>query len=137
MRTRALGDEGRVVKQVAFPRGHSVAVVAEGEFEPRSVGSYTIRLYNSPNPAFPFDNFVAGIVRPRNGVVEDVGFVALERSAAAALVVIVRSAGSGGYRSADAFDLTSQRITLIGSVSGLAPNVNPIEALRRQLILKH
>ena len=47
-------------------------VVAEGEYEVRSIGSYTIRLYKVLSPEHPTDNFVCGSIRPRDGVVEDV-----------------------------------------------------------------
>jgi hypothetical protein len=51
-----LADEGRYVKQLPLPDGR-VSVVAEGDMEPRSIGSYSIRFYGARNPDFPTDDF--------------------------------------------------------------------------------
>jgi len=53
-------------------------VVAEGEGEPRSIGSYSIRLYGSANPDFPLDDFIAGVVVPRDGSVERLAKLGIE-----------------------------------------------------------
>src|SRR5262245_39687483 len=103
----ALGAEegARLVKTVPFPGSPQMAVVAEGDFEPRSIGSYSLRIYAGTNPDFPYDAFMAGTVRPRDGTVEDLKFFDLDRDGVLDIIVILRSAGSGGYRSADAFEL--------------------------------
>jgi hypothetical protein len=72
-------DRGaRVVKQEVIPGGSAIVVVAEGDFEPRSLGSYSVRAYTAANPRFPFDDFIAGTVRPRDGTVDFVGFSDLD-----------------------------------------------------------
>ena len=57
----ALGAEegARLVKKAPFPGSPQIAVVAEGDFEPRSIGSYSLRIYAGTNPDFPYDAFMA------------------------------------------------------------------------------
>ena len=47
-----------------------IVVVEENTLEPRSVGSYNVRLYGGRDPRFPYDDFVAGILVPRDGTIE-------------------------------------------------------------------
>lgn len=111
----------------------TIAVVAEGDFEPRSIGSYSLRIYAATDPRFPYDHFIAGVVRPRDGVVERVQFSDLDGDGSPEIVVIVRSVGSGGYLSADAFQLREKAPTLLATVAGLAPDDDPIRALAVKL----
>ena len=111
----------------------TIAVVAEGDFEPRSIGSYSLRIYAATDPRFPYDHFIAGVVRPRDGVVERVQFSDLDGDGSPEIVVIVRSVGSGGYLSADAFQLREKAPTLLATVAGLAPSDDPIRALAVKL----
>jgi len=131
----ALGtdDSPRVIRKAAFPGAQKTVVVAEGDFEPRSVGSYSIRAYAGTDARFPYDDFIAGAVRPRDGTVEDVRFSDLDRDGLLDIVVVIRSAGSGGYLSADAFRLQGTTLTLLGSVSGLTRDADPVRALGAEL----
>jgi len=45
----------------------------------------------------------------------------------------MRAAGTGGYRSADAFRLRGRALVLLGSVSGLAKDADPVRALSARL----
>ena len=131
----ALGaDRGaRVVKQAVIPGGSTIVVVAEGDFEPRSVGSYSVRAYAAANPRFPFDAFIAGAVRPRDGTVELVGFSDLDRDGSPEIIVIIRSAGTGAYLSADALQLRGTALMLLEAVSNLPKDADPIRALEAKL----
>ncbi len=129
----AAGEDHRFVMNLKFPAGQSVAVVGEGDFEPRSIGSYSVRIYSGSNPDFPFDKYVTGLIRPRDGFIEDVTFYDLDGDGMAEILVIIRSAGSGGYLSADAFRYASKSLTLLASVSGLPKDTDPISALRTDL----
>ena len=131
----ALGaDESpRFVRQAALPGAPKTVVVAEGDFEPRSVGSYSIRAYAGTDPRFPYDAFIAGIVRPRDGTVEEVRFADLDRDGLPDIIVVIRSAGTGGSLSADAFQLQGTVLTLLESVSGLARDADPVRALEAKL----
>jgi len=131
----ALADDGnsRPVKEAVHQAGALMAVAAEGDFEPRSIGSYSLRIYNRINPDFPYDNFTAGTVRPRDGSVEDVSFSDLDNDGALEIVVVIRSAGTGAYLAGDAFQLNGARLTFLESVSNLAPDADPVRALKAKL----
>jgi Periplasmic lysozyme inhibitor of I-type lysozyme len=129
----AAGAEERVVKRAALPAAHATVVVAEGDLEPRSVGSYSIRAYDTRDPRHPYDRFLAGAVRPRNGAIEELRFADVDRDGLADIIVVMRGAGTGGYRSADAFRLRGRTLKLLGSVSGLAKDADPVRALAGRL----
>ncbi len=126
-------ESPRFVRTVPFPGSPTTVVVAEGDFEPRSVGSYSIRAYGGTDPRFPYDEFIAGTVRPRDGMVEDVRFSDLDRDGLPDIIVVIRAAGTGGYLSADAFQLQGTVLTLLESVSGLARDADPVRALQAKL----
>lgn len=126
--TLAADEPARIVRAV-LPGTTTTVVVAEGQFEPRSVGSYSLRIYAGANPRFPYDDFIAGTVRQRDGVVESVVFSDINGDRALEIVVIMRSAGTGNYRSADAFDFQGNILSLIESVAGLAKDADPVRAL--------
>lgn len=108
------------------------AVVAEGDFEPRSIGSYSLRIYGA-NPEFPTDDFLSGTVRSRDGYIEKVVIQDINGDGAEEIIVIVRSAGTGGYLSADAFQYRSKQLALTSSVADLQKNVDPIQELTKRL----
>lgn len=122
-------ESARVVKKASLPGARATIVVAEGDFEPRSIGSYSIRAYAAADARFPYDRFFAGAVRPRNGVVEELRLADVDRDGFADIVVVMRAAGTGGHRSADAFRLRGRALELLGSVSGLAKDADPVRAL--------
>ena len=51
------------------------------------------------------------------------------------IVVLARSAGTGGYQSAYAFAATKDRLSFIASVQGLRANADPVAALRLALVV--
>lgn len=122
-------DVNRIVLN-GSDEGLAVNVVAdEGEGEPRSTGSYALRLYKSGDPSYPFDVFVAGAVRAREGTLEALKFADLNRDGKNEIIVVVRSAGSGGYLSADAYRLQKGALVLAASKSGLPANADPVAEL--------
>jgi len=125
---------GHFVQKVALATGQT-AVVAEGEFEARSIGSYSVRIY-STQPAQPDDDttfFSSGVVRARDGTIERVFLEELGNDGPPSLIVAIRSAGSGGYLSVDAFTIDKNAVVLRASVSGLAANADPVAALKSSL----
>jgi len=115
------------VSQHQLSVGQTV-VVAEGDFEPRSIGSYSVRIYGA-NPEFPTDEFLFGTIQPRDGFVEEVIIQDINGDSTENIIVIIRSAGTGGYLSADAFQYRFKQLELIATVSGLNKNDDPIQAL--------
>jgi len=127
----------RFVKQFQIPGSAEVVVVAEGDLEPRSMGSYTLRLYGGKSDKFPTDDFVAGLVRPRNGMINAVRFNDIDGDGKPEIVVVIHSAGSGGYVSADAFRYRNGSLIFIASVSDLDKKADPIPALRQKFKASH
>jgi ecotin len=125
---------GHFVQKVALATGQT-AVVAEGDFEARSIGSYSVRIYSTQS-AEPDDDttfFSSGVIRARDGTIEKVFLAELDNDGPPSLVVAIRSAGSGGYLSADAFTIEKDAVVLRVSVSGLAANADPVAALKSSL----
>ena len=128
--TFAAEQEHRFVQIFRFPAAPEFVVVAEGDFEPRSVGSYALRVYGGKSDNFPTDDFISGVVRPRNGIIEAVRFEDLDGDGKPEIVVTIRSVGSGGYVSADAFRYKSKLLEFIGSVSNLDKGADPVQTMR-------
>lgn len=81
-----------------------VAVVSEGDFEARSIGSYSVRAYFDPSASPENETmfYAAGLVRARDGAVSSVRLLEVPRRKRPLVMVVVQSAGSGGYLSAAA-----------------------------------
>jgi Periplasmic lysozyme inhibitor of I-type lysozyme len=112
-----------------------VAVVSEGDFEARSIGSYSVRVYFDPNesPGNETAFYSAGLIRARDGTVRSAAPLEVPGRKRPLLMVVVQSAGSGGYLSADAFDVEPHSVRLVASVGGLAPDEDPAARLRRRV----
>jgi hypothetical protein len=131
----AYGNEqkqaGRYVNQHKLSTGLT-AVVAEGDFEPRSIGSYSVRIYGA-NPEFPIDDFLCGTIRSRDGSIEKIMIQDLNGDGNEEIIIIIRSVGTGGYLSADAFQYQSKQLKLIANVTDLRKNADPIHELKKIL----
>jgi hypothetical protein len=90
-------------------------------------------VYGGTSKKFPLDDFVAGVVWPRSGVVEAVRFDDIDDDDRPEIVLIIRSVGSGGYLSADAFRYRARSLEFAVSVSDLDKGADPIQALRDKL----
>lgn len=122
------------LRKLALPGGLT-AVVSEGALEARSTGSYAIRIYSVPG-ASPDDDttfFSSELIRPRDGSIERIFLAALKDGDPPCLVVAIRSAGTGGYLSADAFRFTKGSISLQASASGLPADTDLTQALKRTI----
>lgn len=124
------GANLRFAKKFQIPGSSAVVVVAEGDFEPRSVGSYTLRVYGGRSEKFPTDDFIAGVVRPRNGAIEAVRFDDVDGDDKPEIVVTIRTVGAGGYISADAFRYQNGSLEFTASVWDLDKKADPIQVLR-------
>lgn len=127
-------DGERFARKLTLAPG-LVVVVTEGDFEARSTGSYAVRAYHDPaaTPENETTFYAAGALRPRDGTVRSIAALPLAGHARPLLMVVVQSAGSGGYLSADAFAVEPRAVRLRASVSGLPPGEDPATALRRKL----
>ena len=68
----AADADRRFVQVFHLPITMEPVIVAEGDLEPRSIGSYTMRIYKARSAKFPTDEFITGVVRPRNGTIDAV-----------------------------------------------------------------
>jgi hypothetical protein len=106
----------RFVGEFRLPSG-MVAVVAEGDREPRSIGSYSIRVY----AVLPTGSFVAGMIRPRNGFIREVRVLGPSQPGRDEIAVVMETAGSGRYTTTDAFIFDGRDIVLRGKEAGRQP----------------
>lgn len=128
----ALAD-GRFIKALPVPDSTATIVVAEGEQEPRSLGSYSIRLYGGANEDFPMDDFKNGIVRPRDGVIEAIRFAEFDGDDTQEIVVVIRSVGTGAYQSADVFRIDDDELDWIKHLDELPKDADPVAELEDKI----
>ena len=94
-----------------------------------------MRIYARPSAQANDDAtfFSAGVIRARDGTIEKIFLADLGNRGPPSLVVAIRSAGSGGCLSADAFTIGKNTVVLRATVCGLAPNADTIAALKSSL----
>jgi hypothetical protein len=122
--------QDRFVSKLRLPTGETI-VVAEGDLEARSMGSFSVRLYEAAAIADETTFFISGLVRARDGVIEKVMLADVDGDQRQEIVVIARSAGTGNYLSAQAFAVAGDKLSFRSAVEGLAPDADPVAALRR------
>ena len=117
------------VLKLTLPTGQTV-VVAEGELEARSIGSFSVRLYQAAAAPNETTFFLSGIIRPRDGVLEKALVADVVGDAQPEIIVISRSAGTGSYQTAYLFEFTENTLRFRTQLDGLAADADPIAALR-------
>lgn len=115
-----------------MPAGRT-AVIAEGDLEARSIGSYSVRLYASDGAQAAGDATIyqSGIILERNGTIEDVRLADIDGKGGDEIVVLIRSTESGGYLSAQALSFANNQIEERAKVADLLMDADPIEALEK------
>ncbi|PVZ68245.1 PliI family lysozyme inhibitor of I-type lysozyme [Pelagibaculum spongiae] len=86
-------------------------VIEQGKKEPRGIGSFSIRLYGA-NPQFPYDDFLDGLIRMRDGSVSNI-FIDQQQTSDEVIVVEIQSSGSGGYKTQELFKIKNNKIEFI------------------------
>lgn len=122
--------QDRFVSELKHPTGKTI-VVAEGDFEARSVGSFSVRLYDTATPSDETTFFTSGLVRTRDGVIEKVSLADVDGDQQQEIIVVVRSVGTGSYLSAHAFSVAKDELVFRAVVEGLAADADPVSALRK------
>lgn len=120
----------RFITKVKLPSGQTV-VVAEEDYEARSIGSFSVRIYDAAPVADETTFFKAGLIHARDGALEKVVLADVVGDQQPEIIVIVRSVGTGGYLSAHAFIIDKQGLRLGTSVESLPPDAGPIAAIRK------
>lgn len=127
----AAADE-RFVGKLALSNGQT-AVIAEGDLEARSIGSYTVRLYSpvggTSGAGTDATTFVTGLFEKRDGVIESVMLADVDRDGRDEIVVVMRSVGTGSYLTAHAITVREKRLEMRATVVGLAKDAEPVAAL--------
>jgi hypothetical protein len=123
-------SESRFARMLEIPNSPEVVVVTEGDFEGRSAGSYAVRIYGGSSQKYPLDDFVTGTIRPRDGAIERIKVDSIGSGNEVEIIVVIRSVGTGGYLSADAFRYRAKSLVLVASVAGLDRRADPSVALR-------
>ena len=122
-------DDARFAAKLALPGGQT-AVVAEGDFEPRSIGSYSVRLYAAGVPdQTDTASFVIGFFAKRDGAIESVRLADIDRDGHDEIIVVMRSVGTGGYLIAHAITVREKRLEMRATVVGLPKDADPVAAL--------
>jgi hypothetical protein len=122
---------GRFITKIKLPSGQTV-VVAEGEFEARSIGSFSVRLYQASSTENETTFFTSGLIRSRDGFIEEVVLDNINGDEQPEIIVIVRSVGTGSYLSAHAFTVGKHQQLLLNSiVENLQPGADPVAALKK------
>ena len=93
----ASGGE-RFVSTVPLANG-MVCVVAEGDLEPRSIGTYSVRVYRDLHVG----DYIAGAIQRRDGFVRRAYRGSPDGSGRDVIAVEVETAGSGRYAHAETF----------------------------------
>lgn len=122
--------QDRFVKKLKLPTGETI-VVAESDFEARSIGSFSVRLYEAAKIPDETTFFSSGLVRPRDGVVEKIMLADIDGDEEQEIIVVVRSVGTGGYLSAHTFAAARGKLIFRAVVEGLAADADPVVALRK------
>ena len=120
-----------------IPGPDFVVTVTEGPGEPRSIGSYAIRLYSPYDQAWPYNNFTDGIVHKWDGGVESLLFQDIDEDTSVDVIVVVRSARSGGYLSAAVYRVIDDRLNFTAHVEWLDRMADTVAALRRVVELRN
>ena len=119
--------EERFLKKIRFSKNLTV-VVATGDFEPQVIGSFTVRFYRANDEAvskgFDVDNFVAGILLERDGVIEKVEMMDIDGDLSKELIISVRCAGSGAYLSGFALTLRNETVQILAQDPGMLKDAN-------------
>ncbi len=112
-----------------------VVVVAEGDLEPRSIGTVSVRAYRADAEAerkgFDLDAYLGGVLCQREGVVESVSTADIDGDGRPEVIVAMRSAGSGGWRSGVALKVRESRVEVVARVDDLPAGADVVRALRR------
>jgi hypothetical protein len=100
--------------------------------EPRSIGSYSIRIYSNEDKKFPTDDFICGIIETRDGSVENVTFADINQDKIKELIVTLRCVGASSTLSADAYSFKDNQLVKVATLSDQPKDADCVKALISQ-----
>ena len=74
-------------------------VIQESAMEPSSSGSYTVKLYANDNPQSPYDEFIAGIICKREGILKSFILNDLDGDGTEEIIIVTQNGRSHGHLS--------------------------------------
>ena len=86
--------------------------------EPSSSGSYTVKLYANDNPQSPYDEFIAGIICKREGILKSFILNDLDGDGTEEIIIVTQNGRSHGHLSANALKISHDTLVKAASVSG-------------------
>lgn len=98
-------------------------VIEESSLEPRSIGSFSVRLYSGANADFPYDDFRRGLLLKRDGIVESTRLLPPQDGHSRVLIT-VRSVGSGNRASYHLLTISGDRIRADSYRGDFVPGVD-------------
>lgn len=93
-------------------------VIQESAMEPSSSGSYTVKLYANDNPQSPYDEFIAGIICKREGILKSFILNDLDGDGTEEIIIVTQNGRSHGHLSANALKISHDTLVKAASVSG-------------------
>lgn len=119
--------EGRFLRKIRFSNDLT-AVIASGDLEPQAIGTLTVRFYRADEEAvskgFDVDDFVAGILLERDGVIEKVKIMDIDGDSRKELIISIRCVGSGAYLSGFALSLKDKTVQIVAQDPGMLKDAN-------------
>ena len=108
-------------------------VVSEGDFEARSIGSYTLRTYQAAQASEDTTFFVTGLVASRGGVIEKVLLADVNYDLLEEVIVCIRSVGTGGYLDIHAYAVGDSVLESLIVLEGIESDADPLTVLVQAL----
>ena len=112
-------EPDRFIKKLKLPTDQMI-VVAEGEFESRSIGSFSVRLYDAAPTEDETTFFLSGLIHFRDGTIEKVLLNDVGDNQNPEIIIVARSVGTGNYLAAYLFAVSKNELFFKKSVEGLA-----------------
>lgn len=109
------------------------AVVAGGAAEPKSLGSYSVRIYQHNVDAGKQDVFITGEILARDGFLKSVELADVDGDLFEELIVVFESAGTGSYLTAHAWRFLKGELSVVAHAENLSPTADVTQALSAQI----
>jgi len=122
----------RYLKKFKLTTGETI-VVAEGDYEARSIGSFSIRVYEATSENDETTFFLSGLIHSRDGTVDNVLIEDVNDDSQPEIIVVSRSAGTGNYLSAYVFEYSDDNLVFRMSKVGMPPDSKVLRILKNEL----
>lgn len=122
----------RFIEKIKLPTGETI-VVAEGDYEARSIGSFCVRIYEAADINDETTFFISGLIHSRDGSLEKIILEDVNDDLQLEIIVVSRSVGTGNYISAYVFEFANNMLLFKIAQEGIQPDRNVINILKEVL----